>query len=421
MSAPRSRQTGLRSARSRSELPPRRRATWSGSTESTIGTPGASSRAAARWGFLERSLFAQGFGENLELPFTGDETFRAAMNAAFGLGLEHPHQDTSYSLNSQLLWLRAAEDFERLALATGETARLEEVRSMRAQMESTIRDRYALENGCLAAGIDVESGETYPPFEDAFLKLGWLDSGFDDRMIFDALECAIDLFDREGGVIVSPLDPQYVGFPLLPAEEGIYTGMLPGYTLAALADAGHRDAEAAFAHFGERTLSSGNYHEYQVLDDDSPMVVTYAAAGEGEDITAGYRPWEGGINYAAIVDYLLGLRPDVSEDAIVLRPHFPGNWPSMTFDGVRVADDRIHVEFTRANGVIELVLGLEGDGAYDAVLEWDSSVGELTFEVGGEVVQASAVSVGDITRFTLPLGLLDSGAAVRIAVSGEQS
>ncbi|MBW2525110.1 MAG: hypothetical protein JRI23_13085, partial [Deltaproteobacteria bacterium] len=140
---------------------------------------GASSRAEQRWGFLRRCLFAQDFGPDLLLPFTGDETYRGAMNITFGLGIEYGHADKSYSANSSLLWLGAAHHFERLAAALGRFDDVERVRAQYVAVESALIDSYRLRDGCLSTHVSRETGERWPaPYEDVALKAtwaGWLD------------------------------------------------------------------------------------------------------------------------------------------------------------------------------------------------------------------------------------------------------
>ena len=66
---------------------------------------------------LRRALLDQDFSADHRLPFSGDETFRIALDAAFGLTLGHAHEEASWSANSLVLWLGAANALRWLAQA----------------------------------------------------------------------------------------------------------------------------------------------------------------------------------------------------------------------------------------------------------------------------------------------------------------
>ena len=337
---------------------------------------GLTGRAADRWGWLRRALLAQGFDPaTSKLPFTGDETFRAAMNAAFGFDLEHPHKTESWSANSTLLWLGAAEHFARLAGLLGHGDDAEAAAERRVAVDASLTQTYLLDDGCVSAFQVRESGEVWPaPFEDVALKLTWAGArAGDDPMALDALACHIERLGTTPGRFQSPLHEDYAGSLVLPVDGPVYTGMLPGYGLAALTASGHPDAEAAFEVVGQTLGSSGNLQEYQVATDDSGLTILYDASGVLTDYTAKFRPWEGGIVAEAVLRYLLGYAPDATGDALALRPHLPNDWPSMAFRGLRLGPHRLDVAVERAaagvavtvtsHASVDLSLGLRCDDA----------------------------------------------------------
>jgi hypothetical protein len=287
-------------------------------------------------------MFAQGFGPDRLLPFTGDETYRAAMNAAFGLDLEFPHHEKSWSANSSYLWAGASREFERMAGAIGKDADAAEAGKIRGEVDASILQHYVLPDGCHSPLKDRDTMKAWPaPFEDVALQVawaGWRDG--DDPEVQKSLQCLMDRLGVFPGVVQSPLDPAYQDFPLLDANQGVYTGMLPGYVLAALADAGHPEAADAFRAVEHSLDTSGNLQEYLVFDDHSGLSIVYDPGGGIGDYTAKFRPWEGGIVADAVFRYLTGFRPDAAARTISLRPHLPKGWAHFEARGLRVGEDR---------------------------------------------------------------------------------
>ena len=359
-------------------------------------------KARERWGLLRRSMLDVRFDVDRLLPWTGDETFRAAMNTAFGLGLDAPHHETSFSLNSTILWLAAARHFVRLAEALGEVDDAAAVQAIAAEMEAKALPRYLLPDGCWSALIDRATGATWPaPFEDASLTptwTGWLD-GDDPRAVAN-VQCLIDRIGVAPGVLQSPLDPKYVNFPLLPSQEGVFTGMKPGYTLAALTDVGHPDAEAAFNELARSIDAGGNLDEYHLFTADAGLpypglTLFYNEQGlEPSDYTAKFRPWEGGIVAAAVLQYLTGWQPDVPSGHLWLRPHLPNGWRRALFDQVRAGDARYALAIERLDDAhVRVELKPHGAGPLTAAsLRWDGA-GPVTAVDGAGLAVGVARSV----------------------------
>jgi len=332
-------------------------------------------RVADRWGFLGRCVFDVGFGLERLLPFTGDETFRAAMNATFGLDLEFPHHEDSFSLNSQLLWLGSAERYAALAQAVGEAEDGAAADAIADEMRETLLDRYRLDDGCFSAFIYRETLNPWPaPFEDAALKVTWSGAfAGDDPIAIDSVDCLLDRVGVEPGVVQSPLHRIYRGFPLLNARDGVYTGMLPGYTLSALNAVAHDETEAAFNALALSAGTSGNFQEYMIFDDRSGLTINYDRTGALQDYTAKYRPWEGGINIAAVLEYLVGFEPDAPARAFTLSPHLPSDWTWAGYSGLRVADDRfdLRIDVEAGETVVRVTSHAEGD--YEIAVRWDDT------------------------------------------------
>ncbi len=343
---------------------------------------GKTDRIVERRGLLHRCLFAQGFGPGDMLPFTGDETYRAAMNAAMGLeDLDFPHEEWNWSGNSSALWLGAAREYRRfmaVADAANESDLSGEVAQAAArfdEVEQATQTAFTGDDGCFAAYVAMADGTRSAPFEDASLQVtwsGWKDG--DDGYAQKAFECLYGYAKTVDGEICSELDERHM-WVFRNATEGVYTGMLPGYTLHSMTVLGHPHASDAFNMVRESLSSTGDIQEYMILDDHSGLTIMYNADGivEPSDYTAKYRPWEGGIVLDAVMQYLFGFEPDANTHAMELRPHLPNNWPTMSANRLRAGDDRfdLTVTATKTGHQVKIVPVKINSEPWTVSLRWD--------------------------------------------------
>ena len=269
--------------------------------------------------------------------------------------------------------------------------------------------------------------EKSPPFEDVALQVTW--SGYQDGDAQEAqssLACLVQRLGRAPGEIVSRPDPLYEG--IFDSWEGVYTGMLPGYTLAGMTDTGHPQAADAFAAVRKSLDTSGNLQEYMLFDDHSGLSAGYDPVGGLGDYTAKFRPWEGGIVAEAALRYLVGFRPDAAARTVSLRPHLPAGWPRMAFSGLRAGDERFDMALERtgigtANVSVARRSGSPDAEAWHVVLRWDAPSGAPVLAVDG-----TAVPEVDVQRFATrfstvsvrgPAVDLPPGGLVTFAVAAE--
>jgi hypothetical protein len=312
---------------------------------------GDASLTAAQYEFLKRGVLAQGVDRGGLLGFSGDETYRAAMAASLGLDLEHDFVGCCTSANSSFLFVAAAES---LALQASVLDRPDDAAALREQAALV---RAAAEEVYWSPGAAdaTTGGGAYapfrdrgapaplpPPFEDVTLAPLWVGYGSaDDPRQRENVATVVTRLGRDDGSIQSPLDPGYHNVLGLAVTDGIYTGMVPGFALYNLALVDHPRAEAAFNLLGVAASPSGNFAEYQIHDDHSALQVLYNPAGGMGDMTARYRPWEGGINLDALVVYLTGFEPELIAGHVHLAPRLPNGWPRMRWTGLRVGVDRL--------------------------------------------------------------------------------
>jgi hypothetical protein len=334
-------------------------------------------RVRDRFGLLRRSLMAQAFGPDQLLPFSGDETYRVAMSVAFDLTLAYSYETTSWSANSTLLWLGAEKHFAELAAALGRNQDVAAAEQKRGEVEAGFKRHYLLPNGCISPFIDFATGKAAErPYEDVALNLTWAGArDGDDPEAQIATACLLDQLRIEPGRVQSPAAEGYRNNFLLLQRPilGVLTGMLPGYTLSTLASVGHPEAEDAFNIMARAASTSGNYQEGLIADDLSGFSVMYDPLGTIGDNTAKFRPWEGGINVAAMLQYLAGFEPDQPNRRIQFRPHLPNDWSNLGLRGFRAGDSRFDLEVIR-KGATQLVrITSRAAEEYQVVLRWDST------------------------------------------------
>lgn len=292
--------------------------------------------------FLRACVERQALTDGL-LPFSGDETFRYPMAAVVG---DLP-EALGWSANSGFLWIAAAE---ALGMETDD---------VRAATEAAYWTGEAWSP--LAA---YDTLEPFPaPYEEVSpqaARLGLSHAGLD-------------------ALVATLLQPDGT----LRSEDAVaYTGMVPGYALDALRD--RPEAEAVFNGIDVVATPSGHFEELHGVD-HRPLDVSHLADGTGADVTARYRPWEGGVVGAAVLGYLVGAEPDAGARTLALRPHLPNGWGSFTVDRLRLGDDRYavtvteaEVRLTRDGGADPWTVSVDGEAREvepDATVTWSRGPG----------------------------------------------
>lgn len=318
---------------------------------------------AQRVAFLGACLDRQEVTDG-RLRFSGDETFRWPM--AFAVGDEP--EALGWSANSTFLW-RAA------AIALGrDPAGAPDDPFWTGTFWSPI------------LGFD-DDALLDAPYEDVALVPTWWDAGLDEDRVAANYDATVAALLRDDGTLLSRLhesDLDNVG----------YTGMVPGMFLHAAASRHAPEEALAFAALDLVATPSGHFEELHGAD-DLPLAVQHAADGLGGDVSARYRPWEGGDTVAALLDYLLGVTP--TADGVALAPHVPPGWPGFAVRGLRVRDVVFDVEVTAyEEGVGVVVTGGEG-GTLVVTLHGDAALHEV--QVDGEPVD---VPGGDVVTVSTP-------------------
>ncbi len=378
-----------------------------------------------RWPYLRHAMTSQVVEEDGLQPFSGDETFRVAMSAGLGHDLSLAYEDLTWSANSAFLLAAAADWMALTATPAGHVEDVATFDDLAGEARTALADHF-LQDGSHYAPFIFREGELAEerPYEDVNLKALWTGAlAPDDPLALSNLAALEEAAGRDDGTVQTPLDPQYEDVLGYPVEEGICTGMVPGYYLYNLAVIGDPDGAAAFDALHAYADSAGQYGEYMLYDDLSAFQPIYDAAGGIGDYTARHRPWEGGINLDAMLVYLAGPLRLPGEDALLLRPHLPNSLPSMEIAHLVAGDAAGTLAVSRDGAVLTATFASEAGAPFDArfdlpvpldaaaVASFDGPVpGTLTTLPGGEQAvrfDDVVVSAGETVTFTLEVAAED--------------
>lgn len=371
-----------------------------------------------RMDMMRYALDKQEFHGDL-LPFSTDETFRTAMAVAHNLDIDEQFADNFLSANSSFLWVAAAEAMADMFLEVfGEYQKeaADELQARADEVRAAAETTFMSENGYYHPYVYEDSLAPAPaPFEDVNTKPLW--AGYyapDSAKGMEQLGTVIEALGGDDGILVSPLPPDYKNVLGLPIEEGIHTGMSPGYYLSNLALTHHPLAEQAFNALELHATSSGTTPEYQALDDHLPLHLIYDEQGEVGDYTARFRPWEGGILAEAAWEYLVGNDCHGPNATLKLAPNLPNGWSWLEAKRLRCGQTRIRLRVERTDDQwtvqltlmgggdleIRLTLPMEADGDPTIALNEDPWTGDVeTLPWGNRVIHLEPfMLVGGLKR-----------------------
>ena len=365
-----------------------------------------------RWPYLRRALLAQTIDDEGRQPHSGDETYRIAMSVSLGHDINTLYEETAWSSNSAFLMAAAAEWMAAAATTIGETDDAAEFTALADLAHHALDEHFWLDDGHYAPFVWYEGEQPeLRPYEDVNLKPLWTGALAPDHP--DALANLAGLRAAAGrgdGTVQTPLDPEYHEFMGFPVDDGICTGMVPGYYLYNLALIGDPEAEDAFNALHLYADEGGQYGEYMVYDDFSPLAPIYDPLGGLGDYTARHRPWEGGINLDAYLVYLVGPMLMPGDETVVLRPHLPNGLRAMEVGQIRAGAGEGDLSVVHEAGGVAVTLAstasesflLRMDVPIPRGVEWAGTstmdgedAGEHVVLTGGEeVVRYEGVTVG---------------------------
>ncbi len=293
--------------------------------------------------FLTACILRQQASDEGLYAFSGDETFRYPMAFSMGGVLA---EDLGWSANSSFLLVSACDSLNQWLMEAGrENPQIDLLcQQGRALAEESFwvesapsGGRHPGKTGYYAPLVAYGSLEPHPsPYEDISaqpLWTGYLDSA--DLRGQENLESLLEFAWREDGVLLSPLEDS--------GEAPFFTGMVPGFLLANLSRVHHPEEERAFTSLSQVATPSGHFEEILTAQGEV-LNLGHQQDGTGSDASARYRPWEGGIVVAALLEYLWGDSPRPALATLTLAPHLPQGWDGARADHLAMGEERYSLE-----------------------------------------------------------------------------
>lgn len=247
---------------------------------------------------LAYNLRVQEINENGLLPSPGDESYTNSEQTAPEYRIE--------MTDSNLLFISAARFMSELADTLGYHDDVVEFKRLESETMNAMMDRLWLpeENHFAYARSANDNPEEIDrrPALDLLLRWFWLD-----------MSDPLDSIPQQNlsAVLNELVDPVRV----VPEVYNFTAGMDLGYILHALVRSQHPAMHDAAELMVNYASNSGLFAEYYEHEDG--MIIPFSGT---------LRPWESGINAAAMAQYLLGFQPDLPDHTITLEPHLPPNW-----------------------------------------------------------------------------------------------
>ncbi len=295
---------------------------------------------------LAYNLRVQEPSSNGLLPSPGDESYTNTARTA--------PRDISEMTDSNLLFIGAARFMTELADTLGYVEDAEEFSNLAKNTEQVLMDRLWVSDGEYFAYARDESndpeGIDKRPALDSMLRWSWL-------------ELSDPLYHIPQSNLETVLENLVNPLRIVPEVYDFTAGMNPGYLLYALSRSQNPLMHDAAQLMVNYATDAGLFSEYYAHEDGT--IIPFSGS---------LRPWESGINAHAVIQYLLGLQPDMPNHKIYLQPHLPPGWSGWHTRKIELFnegtvevklqrdDHRIIFELTRLGGENPLTFDIEFGG-----------------------------------------------------------
>ena len=304
---------------------------------------------AERWGMLRHAVVDQKYVDGCLLHFSSDETFEDLMEVAFGENfLEEPDEST-LSLYSSLLAIRAAAFMAEMAGLLGYDEDAATFSVLAEEVTLCLEETFWIEEeGFYAVKVQTDTGEPHlQPYEDVSTMPLWLDAlPVDGARVASNFEAVMERLGHADGLLYSSIPSPY-SLVFHNIERGVLTGMSHGYWLNNLDKMFHPAADTAFSRWPDVFSRTGFTDEAVVVDDFSHLTIFREPFGFVCDVSSRFRSWESGVMGFALLHHLTGFDRSVPGGWVRLAPQLPPEWDEMRFAGLAFGDGRIDVEVER--------------------------------------------------------------------------
>lgn len=356
---------------------------------------GETEQLEQRWEYLRRAFDGHDVDAEGRLPFHGDETYRFP---GYQLSGPEPEAVSDYvhltlrSADSAFEYVAAAEAMAEMAEEIGrpedEIARYLEAADF--VREATDRWYWQEDRGYYAPAMSAVSGERYRyPFANINMRPTWIDYA--------------DADEKQAGNIANALRWLYrpeVGTTNLTPTCAYTVGMTPGMVLSALTAIDHPEAARALDGLLTAAEASGGYAEMN-RPDDTPAREVWGMHR--------VRPWEGGINGSAVLQYLTGFEPDAATREVQFAPRLPKGTDRMIVRNLRIGDANLTLELERGAEMMLRITCEEADAPLTVHLRVPAQAGTAP------EFEPMELSAGDTLKRSWPPVEVDPGARLRVA------
>ena len=302
-----------------------------------------------RWGMLRHAVLDQKYVDGCLLHFSSDETFEDLMEVAFGENfLEEPDEST-LSLYSSLLAIRAAGFMAEMADLLGYDEDAATFSTLAGEITDCLEETFWIEDeGFYAVKVQTDTFEPHlQPYEDVSTMPLWLDAlPIESPRVLINFETVMGRLGHDDGLLHSPIPPP-LSWVFHNIDRGVLTGMSHGYWLNNLDKMFHPMADTAFSRWPDVFSRTGFTDEAVVVDDFSHLAIFREPFGFVCDVSSRFRSWESGVMGFALLHHLTGFDRSVPGGWVALVPHLPPEWDEMRFAGLAFGDGRIDVEVAR--------------------------------------------------------------------------
>ncbi len=299
-----------------------------------------------RWDYLKRCLWGQLNFEDLYF-FQRDETYLWCLEGRIFNQCPYPNYFLStfaYSTDSSFELVAAAEQLARLGKALGQTRDAADLSRLADRVRAKAVQAYWDESqGFWLPGRSLLGPSYNAPFANILLNPFWCGFARNDLDPLgptpnDAQRTSTGL--RNGYRWLARPDQAWKTTP----NVDFYVGMNPGQLLYSLCKARLPWTQPAYEWVMASTSPSGDYSE---MYDGKDRPWNPPALGQG---TRGrVRPWEGGLNVDALLEYVTGFTPNALRQRVSFAPYLPPKQRAFAAKRLPVGSAKISLELQRLN------------------------------------------------------------------------